>query len=131
MSLIWVRSVLLGVAIALIGSSSWRITGTGALSDLAYYGMFVVGPSLQTLAALAALRRWESPLRCVMAVGAAYWIGASIAWVVGSNVAYMTVSERPFTFEDEILVWSWTWAVVFTAVIAIITGSVRAWQLRS
>jgi hypothetical protein len=43
----------------------------------------------------------------------------------------MTVSERPFAFEDEMLMWSWKWAVVFTAVIAIITGSVRAWRVRS
>jgi hypothetical protein len=131
MSPVWLRSVFLGAAIALIGSTSWRITGTAVVSNLAYYGMFLLGPSLQTMAALATLRRSKSPIRPIVATGAAYWIGASIAWVVGSNVAYMTVSEGAFTVEDEMLTWSWMWAVVFTAVIAIITGSVRAWQVRS
>ncbi|MDA0160461.1 hypothetical protein OM076_09300 [Solirubrobacter ginsenosidimutans] len=54
----------------------------------------------------------------------------AFAWVVGSNAAYMTSSERPFTLEGETLAWCCTWAVIFTAVIAAITGSVRAWQLR-
>ncbi len=95
-------------------------------------GRFPCPPSaLQTSVALAALRRRESPIRPVVAVGAVYWIGASIAWVIGSNAANMTDSERPFSLEDYILGWSWTWAVIFTAVIASVTSGVRAWQVRN
>jgi hypothetical protein len=131
MSSSWVRSLLLGISVALIGALWWLLIRTPVLPDFPLFTVFVAGPTLQTVIALGALRRSQSPVGQVLSAGAAYWVGASVGWVIGWNIADVVASDRGLTLSDGALAWSWTLAAMFTAAIAAVTGSVHLWRART
>jgi hypothetical protein len=129
----WIRTLLLGIAASVVGPLVWISGGSPAFAEYDVVWIFTMGPALQTVAALAALRCSESPVERVLRTGVAYWAGATIGWVVvwADPITDVVPGTRAFSFVVNVVAWSWAMAGIFTLVIAGVTGSVHAWRARS